>query len=111
LKTLAQFLLLGDPSQRPVKSSKSNAAAVKASANHAKHRAFLTRQGETLEIAAPRTVETPKKVGPELKKRLTELAAEHGVDPAEMVSFDVDARARGAGRANRSPARVAVRRR
>ncbi len=89
-KTLAQFLLLGDPSQRPVvPKGEAVVASGKAAAGHAKHRKFLVAQGKGLPTAVPKSSKISSRSGAQVRGMLTELARRNGVEPTMFESFRV----------------------
>ncbi|MFN7966490.1 MAG: hypothetical protein U0V87_12460 [Acidobacteriota bacterium] len=98
-KTLAQFLLLGDPSQRPVvPKGETVVASGKSAAKHAKHRKFLITQGKCLPLSVPKSSKVARRSGARLRDMLTKLARRNGVEPTMFESFRVAkpaARAKG----------------
>lgn len=91
LKTLAQFLLLGDPSTRLVRprAARGKGAAGAIPRNHAAHRKALSDLGRKLLRTTSSAVATPGPVEPRAKLELQKLATKKAIEPDRFLAWSV----------------------
>ncbi|WP_422647556.1 C25 family cysteine peptidase [Actinoalloteichus caeruleus] len=88
LKTLAQYILLGDPSLKPVEAPPHDAGTDPRSATAERRRQALIT-ARTLERAVALPVPTEAGISPELEAALREIGRQHGFPPdARLSTYD-----------------------